>query len=521
MRLSLIVAALVALAAAPARGERGGGSQAARARRQRGPAGGWAPARLRRCGAPPQDPRAAPRARIGGRPSPRGRRARRRARARPPRRRAAARPASFQGAACGGAGRARAAAAPAPNAPRASAPAFRGRESGNRRRPRPAAARRRAAAGRPLAADPPPTRPSSPSPADSITCSLLGSQLQTGPCSNLAGTFKSYAAKYASASCAAIDADAGSMAEPSDSCCRQLRQFAANGCACDSITSSLASAFLGGGDTKAAISGGVKLAQSSRCSLPASGGPIVDSCTGEKGGGGGGRGCRGSRPRLRFCGARAVSVARAPPADVRPPLLPLPSSTRLDRLPAQGVRRQRPRGAAPGVVPSRAPFTRRPRPWRSPPPPSRGAPGPRRRRGLSRLPAAAARRAPPPRFLSLARLPRRRAARHPTPARDMGARVSRHECTRVVEGGWEGSRSASAPPKTDGRGRHSLPLSCARRGRPASPTRRWRPASCASRRTRRRARWEEREGRAASRGAAAGAARGRRRADVPCRRWRC
>jgi hypothetical protein len=124
----------------------------------------------------------------------------------------------------------------------------------------------------------------------------------------------------------------------------------------------------------------------------------VDSCTGEKGGGGGGRGCRGSRPRLRFCGARAVSVARAPPADARPLLLPLPSSTRLDRLPAQGVRRQRPRGAAPGVVPSRAPFTRRPRPWRSPPPPSRGAPGPRRRRGLSRLPAAAARRAPPPVF---------------------------------------------------------------------------------------------------------------------------
>lgn len=367
----------------PARGDKGG------------PRAG---ARLRRCGAPPQDPRAAPRARIGGRPSPRGRRARRRARARPPRRRAAARPASFQGAACGGAGRARAAAAPAPNAPRASAPAFRGRESGNRRRPRPAAARRRAAAGRPPAADPPPTRPSSPSPADSITCSLLGSQLQTGPCSNLAGTFKSYAAKYASASCAAIDADAGSMAEPSDSCCRQLRQFAANGCACDSITSSLASAFLGGGDTKAAISGGVKLAQSSRCSLPASGGPIVDSCTGEKGGGGGGRGCWGSRPRARFCGARAVSVARAPPADARPPLLPLPSSTRLDRLPAQGVRRQRPRGAAPGVVPSRAPFTRRPRPWRSPPPPSRGAPGPRRRRGLSRLPAAAARRAPPPVF---------------------------------------------------------------------------------------------------------------------------
>ena len=129
---------------------------------------------------------------------------------------------------------------------------------------------------------PPPPRP----PADSITCTLLGSGLQSGPCGSLSGSFKSYAAKYASADCATIRkaADSGAMPDPSDACCSQLRQFAANGCACDSVTSSLAAAFLGGsGDTSAAIRGGVQLAQASRCSLPKLGGPIVNACDGSAG----------------------------------------------------------------------------------------------------------------------------------------------------------------------------------------------------------------------------------------------
>ena len=69
MRLSLIVAALVALAAAPARGERGGGSQAARARRQRGPAGGCPPAPLWR--AAPRPSGRPPRAHWGSTIAPR------------------------------------------------------------------------------------------------------------------------------------------------------------------------------------------------------------------------------------------------------------------------------------------------------------------------------------------------------------------------------------------------------------------------------------------------------------------
>jgi hypothetical protein len=132
-----------------------------------------------------------------------------------------------------------------------------------------------------------PPLPFSIHPADSITCSLLGAGLQSGPCGSLSGTFKSYASRFASADCDTVrraSADLGGLPEPSDACCSQLRQFAANGCACDSVTSSLASAFLGGGgDTAAAIKGGVKLAQASRCSSPKLGGPIVDACDGSTG----------------------------------------------------------------------------------------------------------------------------------------------------------------------------------------------------------------------------------------------
>ena len=132
-----------------------------------------------------------------------------------------------------------------------------------------------------------PSPPSNPHhPADSITCSLLGAGLQSGPCGSLSGTFKSYASRFASADCATVrraSADLGGLPEPSDACCNQLRQFAANGCACDSVTSSLARTFLGGGDTQSAIKGGVKLAQASRCSAPAQGGPIVDTCDGSTG----------------------------------------------------------------------------------------------------------------------------------------------------------------------------------------------------------------------------------------------
>ena len=122
--------------------------------------------------------------------------------------------------------------------------------------------------------------------ADSITCSLLGAQLRSGPCGGLQDSFKNYAAKYANADCATIEAAKAELAksEPSLACCSQLRQFASNGCTCDRVTASLASAVLGGGgDTRAAIAGGVRLAQASRCSLPENGGPITDTCTGSTG----------------------------------------------------------------------------------------------------------------------------------------------------------------------------------------------------------------------------------------------
>lgn len=122
--------------------------------------------------------------------------------------------------------------------------------------------------------------------ADSITCSLLGAQLRSGPCGGLQDTFKNYAAKYANADCATIDAAKAELqkSEPSLACCQQLRQFASNGCTCDRVTATLASAVLGGGgDTRAAIAGGVRLAQASRCSLPENGGPITDTCTGSTG----------------------------------------------------------------------------------------------------------------------------------------------------------------------------------------------------------------------------------------------
>ena len=122
--------------------------------------------------------------------------------------------------------------------------------------------------------------------ADSITCSLLGAQLRSGPCGGLQDSFKTYAAKYANADCATIDAAKAELqkSEPSLACCSQLRQFASNGCTCDRVTASLASAVLGGGgDTRAAIAGGVRLAQASRCSLPENGGPITDTCTGSTG----------------------------------------------------------------------------------------------------------------------------------------------------------------------------------------------------------------------------------------------
>ena len=123
--------------------------------------------------------------------------------------------------------------------------------------------------------------------ANPITCSILGAQLETGPCGEYAGTFRDIAAKYAKAECAAFSPTGPlkNVPQPSDACCAQLRQFASNGCGCDAITASLARAFLGGAAASAdsAIAGGIRLAQASRCSSPALGGPIVNPCDGSIG----------------------------------------------------------------------------------------------------------------------------------------------------------------------------------------------------------------------------------------------
>lgn len=124
--------------------------------------------------------------------------------------------------------------------------------------------------------------------ANPLTCSILGSQLETGPCGSLASTFRDLAAKYAAADDCAAFAPNGPLKgvpQPNDACCSQLRSFASNGCGCDAVTSSLARAFLGGaaGSADSAIAGGIRLAQASRCSSDALGGPIVNACDGSIG----------------------------------------------------------------------------------------------------------------------------------------------------------------------------------------------------------------------------------------------
>ena len=79
----------------------------------------------------------------------------------------------------------------------------------------------------------PPTHPSPPGPpsADPITCSLLGAQLQSGPCASYASTFRDIAGKYAGTDCAGFEkakASLASIPQPNDACCALLRQFASN-----------------------------------------------------------------------------------------------------------------------------------------------------------------------------------------------------------------------------------------------------------------------------------------------------
>ena len=183
-----------------------------------------------------------------------------------------------------------------PRAGRIRGPPFwqRTKEGADRSRLPPATAHLLPLLSPPLPPSPLPSPPllSPPSPllfaANPLTCSILGSQLETGPCGSLASTFRDLAAKYAAADDCAAFAPNGPLKgvpQPNDACCSQLRSFASNGCGCDAVTSSLARAFLGGaaGSADSAIAGGIRLAQASRCSSDALGGPIVNACDGSIG----------------------------------------------------------------------------------------------------------------------------------------------------------------------------------------------------------------------------------------------
>ena len=72
----------------------------------------------------------------------------------------------------------------------------------------------------------------------------------------------------------------------SDACCRDARAFVTSGCACSQDVVDLLAGLRvlpAGADPALAVSGIVNLLQASKCASTATGGPIVNPCTGSPG----------------------------------------------------------------------------------------------------------------------------------------------------------------------------------------------------------------------------------------------